>query len=488
MDQIKYDIVVVGGGPAGMAAAIEAKRAGIEKVVVLEQQAFLGGVLPQCIHDGFGLQSLRKNMTGPEYAAYYRRLLSDMKIEYHLSTTVMSISADREVSCVGETLGAVTIRTGAVIMAMGCKERSRGAMRIPGTRPAGVYTAGAAQHMMNIQNYLPGKSIVILGLGDIGLIMARRLTLEGAKIKLVLGLEASGLERNMVQCIRDFNIPLKLGYTVVSLHGVKRLKGVTIAEMTGGSLIAGSEQYIPCDTLLLAAGLLPDSEIALAAGVKTAPGNGGIQTDEEGQTSVSGIFACGNVAEIYDLVDFVTMEGEKTGLAAAKYIKVLSDGRSFVPTELKREAKKRNSERKGSPDLPADTDLIKYRICILCPKGCLLKGSFDGEWEISGHECAKGKEYGLQEILNPMRTLTTTIKVKNRGQEYGWDSVESNTDKRVLLPVKTDGAVPKEKTCAIMKCCRKLTLEKPVQIGNIIILNVAGTGVNIIACDTWPHF
>ena len=497
MNQKQYDVVVVGGGPAGMAAAIEAKQAGMENVVVLEQQAFLGGVLPQCIHDGFGVQSLRKNMTGPEYAAYYRHLLTDLKIEYHLSTTVMSISADKEVDCVGETLGAVTIRAGAVILATGCKERSRGAMRIPGTRPAGVYTAGAAQHMMNIQNYLPGKSVVILGLGDIGLIMARRLTLEGAKVKLVLGLEASGLERNMVQCIRDFDIHLKLGYTVVSLHGVKRLKGVTIAKIKNGREIAGGEdrtgseeftgrQYIPCDTLLLAAGLLPDSEIALAAGVETDAANGGIRTDEEGRTSVSGIFACGNVAEIYDLVDYVTLAGKRTGLAAAEYVKNHGAAGTCAFAEQKRGKKKRVAERKGNPEMPEDTDDAKYRICILCPQGCLLKGTFDGEWTISGHECAKGKQYGLQEILNPLRTLTTTVKIRLRGPGASDDPAAVVFNRPALLPVKTDHAIPKDRLSAVMKCCRKTTLEKPVKLGEIVIANVADTGANIVACDTWP--
>lgn len=472
MEIREYDIVIIGGGPAGMAAAIAAYKAGIKKVVILEQQPFLGGVLPQCIHDGFGLHLFKQNMTGPEYAAYYRRLINELKIEYHLSATVMEINGKREVTCVGKTLGAVRMKAGAVILAMGCKERSRGALRIPGTRPAGIYTAGAAQHMMNIQNYKPGKSVVILGLGDIGLIMARRLTLEGVRVKLILGIEANGLQRNMVQCVRDYDIRLLCGYTVISIHGVKRLKGVTIAKVettlndtgnkteTIGEVAVRDRQYIPCDTLLLAAGLVSDTEIASNAGR-------------------DGIFVCGNASEVHDLVDFVTIDGEKAGLAAAAYLKRKNGGDILIPAEREHENIWNGKELKGSPDLPEDTGSLKYRICILCPRGCRLKGSrqkssrleagFGYSWEITGNQCERGREYGLQEILNPMRTVTTTVKI--------------NDDKNVLLPVKTREPVPKSRVMDVMKVCRKITVERPVRLGSVIASDVAGTGADLISCD-----
>lgn len=467
-----YDLAVIGGGPAGMAAAISAKKAGINKIIVIEQQDFLGGVLPQCIHDGFGLHIFGRNMTGPEYAAFFRQKLSEMKIEYQLSTTVMSFNGQKEIVCVGKNLGAAVIHAGAIVLAMGCKEKTRGMLRIPGTRPAGIYSAGAAQHMINIQNYLPGKSIVILGLGDIGLIMARRLTLEGAKVKLVLGLEANGLQRNMVQCIHDFNIPLKIGYTVTHIHGIKRLKGVTIESQSGEQNL---REYIPCNTLLIAAGLIPESSITEESGIKLDPRNGGILVDKGGQTSVEGIFACGNVVEVHDLVDFVTNEGERIGSAAASYLKQMkAEGLQDVllnPENPEMGMVYAKPEPKGNPDLPEDTEGTKYRICVVCPKGCVLKGEFSKEnWMISGEGCKRGLQYGLQEMIQPLRTLTTTVKVKGNN--------------KVLLPVKSLEPIPMSAISDTMKACRRIRLEGPVSPGDVVLSNVAGTGIDIVACDS----
>ena len=363
--QVQYvDVLVIGAGPAGMAAAIAAREAGVENLLVLERENDMGGILRQCIHNGFGLHRFKEELTGPEYAQRDIDRVKELGIEVRCGTTVLSVDGDRFVTAVSREKGVQLFEAGAIVLAMGCRERPRGALATPGTRCAGVFSAGTAQKFVNLEGYMPGKRVVILGSGDIGLIMARRMTLQGAKVLACVELMpySSGLNRNIVQCLQDYNIPLMLSHTVIDIQGRERLSGVTVAQVDEKRQpIPGTEKHFDCDTLLLSVGLIPENELSQQAGVEMSPLTQGAVVDDSLQTSKEGIFACGNVLHVHDLVDFVSAESFKAGKAAADYVQgrarkgayvALKDGdgvRGVVPA-APAQARRRGAERAG--DVP----------------------------------------------------------------------------------------------------------------------------------------
>ena len=339
---MKKDLVIIGGGPAGMAAAVAAYEAGVRDILILERDNALGGILRQCIHNGFGLHRFGEELTGPEYAYRYEEMVRELEIPYMLDTMVIEVSSDKVVTAMNREKGIFSIEAKAVILAMGCRERPKGALNIAGSRPAGIFTAGTAQKFVNMKGYMPGREVVILGSGDIGLIMARRMTLEGANVKAVCELMpySGGLARNIEQCLNDFNIPLRLSHTVVNIHGKERVEGVTIARVDENRRpIRESEEYIPCDTLLLSCGLIPENELTKGVGIRLDRVTGGASVNGERETEIEGIFACGNVLHVHDLVDYVSEESAIAGRAAARYI--FGDGKKEISIALKTDGRVR---------------------------------------------------------------------------------------------------------------------------------------------------
>ena len=434
-----YDIVIVGGGPAGLAAALAARENGVADILILEREDRLGGILNQCIHNGFGLHTFQEELTGPEYAARYIEKVEELQIPYKLQTMVLNIMPDKRVAAMNREDGLFEVQAKAVILAMGCRERPRGALNIPGFRPAGIYTAGTAQRLVNIEGFLPGRKIVILGSGDIGLIMARRLTLEGARVQAVVEIlpKSGGLQRNIVQCLEDFDIPLLLRHTVVDIKGRERVSGVTVSAVDEqGKPIPGTGQEYDCDTLLLSVGLISENELTRELGARMDPATHGPVVNEKLETTIPGVFACGNVLHVHGLVDSVSEEAAEAGKNATVYIK-------------------QTEERRLT--------------CIICPKGCSLRVRLEAGRVtlVEGNHCKRGAQYAEKEVTNPTRTVTTTIPIRGGCEK--------------ILSVKTRTDIPKAKVQACVQALKNVTAEAPVQIGDVILSDVAETGVDIIA-------
>lgn len=378
-----YDIVIIGGGPAGLAAAASAKREGVDSILILERDTQLGGILNQCIHNGFGLHTFKEELTGPEYAQRFIDQVEELKIEYKLNTMVMDITPDKQITAMNRTDGLFHIQAKAIVLAMGCRERSRGALNIPGYRPAGIYSAGTAQRLVNIEGFMPGREVVILGSGDIGLIMARRMTLEGAKVKVVAELMpySGGLKRNIVQCLDDFGIPLKLSHTVIDIRGKERLEGITLAAVDDkGKPIPGTEEDYTCDTLLLSCGLIPENEISRSIGVDMEPVTSGPIVNESLETSVEGVFACGNVLHVHDLVDFVSEEAAAAGRNAAAYVKAggtLGEKSKEIPIKAI-DGVRYTVPKKLHINRMADEQIVRFRVGAVY-KNCYISAYLNDE-------------------------------------------------------------------------------------------------------------